>query len=236
VLVWPGRARAAILLDFDGTLSPIVARPEDARPVDGAVPVLQRLVGRSASVTIVTGRPEAFIREHLPVDGLDIAGLYGFEGSAPELPEEVIEQVHAAAEGEAGATVERKGASVAVHVRNVAFPDAVEMRLAGRLGKIADGHGLEIRRGKRVLELIAAGSPGKGDVVRARVEGLDAALYAGDDEADLEAFDALDEAERSGVVVCRVAVAGPEVPADLVGRADEVVGGPAALVHLLETL
>src|SRR4030095_5452327 len=47
---------AGIGLDFDGTLSEIVARPEHARPVDGAREVLIELAGRFRTVAIVTGR------------------------------------------------------------------------------------------------------------------------------------------------------------------------------------
>ena len=55
--------RAAILLDYDGTLAPIVARPEDALPAPGAADVLAGLLDRAGSVTVVTGRPAAFIKE-----------------------------------------------------------------------------------------------------------------------------------------------------------------------------
>ena len=48
--------RAGVLLDFDGTLSPIVARPELARIRDGARDAIARLVGRYAVVAIVSGR------------------------------------------------------------------------------------------------------------------------------------------------------------------------------------
>lgn len=229
-------ARAAILLDFDGTLSPIVARAEDARAVEGAAEAIAGLVERCRSVTIVTGRPADFIREHLPVPGIEVAGLYGLDEGAPLLPHEVLAEVDGAARVESGAMVERKGPSVAVHVRGAPDPDTAEGRLAPVLAEIAGRYGLEVRFGKRVLELVPAGSPGKRDVVRAVVAGADAALYAGDDVADLEAFDALDEASRSGLVAWKVVVRGAGTPAGLVARADEVLAGPGSLVHLLESL
>ncbi|MDP9242724.1 MAG: trehalose-phosphatase, partial [Actinomycetota bacterium] len=144
-------ARAAFLLDFDGTLSPIVVRPEEARPVAGAEEVLTGLVARAGSVTIVTGRRSAFIRSVLPVDGLDVIGQFGMEGSPP-MPPEVLAEVNAAVAEEPGVRVVDKGASIAVHVRTAPDPDAATARISGPLAAIADRFGLDVLPGKRVLE------------------------------------------------------------------------------------
>jgi trehalose 6-phosphate phosphatase len=63
-----------------------------------------------------------------------------------------------------------------------------------------------------------------------------AALYAGDDLADLEAFEALDQLALRGLAVVRVAVTGPETPPELIERSDLKVEGPCGLVDLLGTL
>ena len=47
---------AGILLDVDGTLSPIVERPELAELAAGARPVLSRLVERYRVVAAISGR------------------------------------------------------------------------------------------------------------------------------------------------------------------------------------
>src|SRR5207244_3594693 len=59
-------ARSAVLLDFDGALAPIVADPDAARPLPGALAALQRLVGRIGEVAVVSGRPVAFLQNALP--------------------------------------------------------------------------------------------------------------------------------------------------------------------------
>jgi len=89
-----------------------------------------------------------------------------------------------------------------------------------------------------VLELAPAETPGKGAVVAREVRARDlrACLFAGDDVADLAAFAALDELAAEGVVAVKIAVDGPETPAELRAGADTVVDGPAGLVRLLERL
>ncbi|GIU98200.1 MAG: trehalose 6-phosphate phosphatase [Actinomycetota bacterium] len=233
----PLLARAAVLLDFDGTLAPIVPRPEDARPIPGAAEVLAGLAARARAVAIVTGRPAAQVRALLPVAGLRVVGLYGFEGHPP-LPPEVLAAVEAVAAAEPGARVEPKGPSVAVHVRTADDPDGAQRRLRRALEPVAAAHGLVVRAGKRVWELVPAGVGSKAGAVAALIDELRpaAVLYAGDDVADLEAFGALGRAERSGLVAVRVAVHGPETPAALEEAADAVVNGPEGLLDLLRGL
>ncbi len=229
-------ADAAILLDYDGSLAPIVDRPQDAVPADGAVDVLTTLVDRAGSVTIVTGRPAAFVRELLPLPGLDVVGLYGLEGRPP-LPADLHAAVIAAIDDERGVHLEDKDASIAVHFRMAPDPVAAVERVGPSLVRIAEQHGLELLHGKRVLELAPAGG-GKGSVVRRVIAERDpaAALYAGDDLADLQAFAALGDLVRRGVPVTRVAVIGAETPDDLTAAADVMVEGPEGLLALLRDL
>lgn len=230
-------ADAAVLLDFDGSLAPIVPRPEDARPLPEVPDVLRELITRVRLVAIVTGRPSSTIRALLgPIPGLRIAGLYGFEDT-PALGADVLREVGDAVGGQAGVQVETKGPSVAVHYRNAPDPDGAAEALRARLSAIACRHGLRLLDGKRVWELAPAGAGGKGDAVDALVAELDpsAVLYAGDDVADLEAFAALDRAAPS-VLVRKVAVLGDEAPVALREAADVVVEGPAGLLELLRGL
>jgi trehalose 6-phosphate phosphatase len=89
-----------------------------------------------------------------------------------------------------------------------------------------------------VVELVPAGRPLKEGAVERIVadERLDAVLYAGDDTADLRAFEALDRLAERGVRTVKVAVHGRETPSELSDAADVVVDGPAGLVTLLRGL
>jgi trehalose 6-phosphate phosphatase len=226
-------ASAAILLDFDGTLAPIVADPAAARPVPEAPAVLTGLAERTAAVSVISGRPEAFIRSVLDVPGVEVIGLYGLADASP-LDPAVLEAIRALAATEPGAEVEDKRVSAALHVRRTADPDAAADRLLPAMTAIAEAHGRTVFVGKRVIEIAPLGSRKRAAVQRVltRVRPA-AALYAGDDLEDIEGFAALGE---SGVPACRVAVRGSETPERLIKVADVEVEGPVALLALLRSL
>ena len=229
--------RAGILVDFDGSLSPIVARPELAQIRVGARDALARLVGRFAVVAVVSGRTRAELETLIGVPGVRLAALYGIEDDTT-LPEDLEERVRAIAATIPGIRTEPKGGSIAVHYRGAADPQAAESALAGALASIAVETGMELIEGKKVLELVPAGRPLKGGAVERIVidAALDAVLYAGDDQADLKAFEVLDRLSADGLVAVKVAVHGPETPTALTASADVVVDGPAGLVGLLRRL
>jgi trehalose 6-phosphate phosphatase len=219
-------------------LAPIVARPELAEPEVGAREALMGVVGHFAVVAVVTGRRAEEVAALLSVPGLRYEGLYGLQGSAPELLLALLPQVERAAAMVPQAWVEDKGVSVAVHYR--ATPDPVRGRIAlmAALEPVAADAGMTLVEGKMVLELVPADRPMKGGVVE-RIAGgseLQAVLYAGDDVADLDAFDAVDRLAAAGLATVKVAVRGDETPAGLIDAADVVVEGPAGLVALLRGL
>jgi trehalose 6-phosphate phosphatase len=89
-----------------------------------------------------------------------------------------------------------------------------------------------------VVELVPAGRPRKGGAVERLVgeNHLSAALFAGDDMADLEAFRTLDSLAEKGLLALKVAVRGEETPQQLLDEATVVVEGPKGLVELLGQL
>jgi trehalose 6-phosphate phosphatase len=229
-----------MLLDFDGSLSEIVARPEHARPVDGAREVLAALAERYRLVGILTGRRSEEVAALLNVPHLRYFGLYGLESEddAPELVAAVVPLVRSASAVVPEAWVEDKGSSVAVHYRQAPDPVAARSALLIALQPVATDGGLRLIEGKMVLELVPRDRPLKGGAVERLVgeHGLEAVLYAGDDHADLDAFAALDRLAARGIDTVKVAVRGSETPATLVDAADVVVDGPNGLVALLRQL
>ncbi|MCJ7832245.1 MAG: hypothetical protein MUP92_02205, partial [Actinobacteria bacterium] len=109
--------RSAILLDFDGSLSEIVSRPELARPVDGAVAAVEALVPVFGLVAVVSGRPTDEVRSLLGVEGVHYEGSYGIGVAAAAPTDLPLAEVEQAAAATPGSMVEPKGVSVAVHYR-----------------------------------------------------------------------------------------------------------------------
>jgi trehalose 6-phosphate phosphatase len=229
---------AGILLDVDGTLSPIVERPELAELAAGARPVLSRLVERYRVVAAISGRTRDELEGLVDVVGVRLIGSYGL-ASGP-VPADVISAVLAAAAEVEGAWMETKGATIAVHYRATRDADAAGRLLQERLSALALPARMALVPGKYVVELVPAGLPLKEGAVDRIIqdEQLRAALYAGDDLADFLAFEALDRARGDGRLehTVKVAVRGAETPEELMAAADVVVDGPAEMIKLLATL
>jgi trehalose 6-phosphate phosphatase len=230
-------ASTGVFVDFDGTLSPIVDRPEDAAPVDGAVDVLASLATIFAVVAIVSGRGLEDLKMRVRTPGVLLAGSYGRERSdagfrrSTEGWETVAIAAVASVRDLNGVHVERKGTGVALHYR--ANPEHA-MAVDAIAETLAREFALEIRPGRMVVELITPG-PGKGDAIATLIaeRALDRVLVAGDDWGDLEAFRLLRE---SGVDATIVAVVSEEAPPGLTDHADLVLRGPAELVAFLREL
>jgi trehalose 6-phosphate phosphatase len=224
----PGRA--AILLDVDGTLAPIVVRPELAEVPEETRSELRRLVDRYALVACISGRTGAEARRLVGVDGVVYVGVHGLE-LAPDA-EAWREALRPFAALDWPWT-EDKGLTVAFHWREAPDDGAARAELE-TVSERARAAGLEARWGRKVLELRPPVEADKGTAVRALLEerGLVRALYAGDDTTDLDAFRGLDGCE----VAVRVAVASAESPPGLREAADLVVSSPAELLDLLGVL
>lgn len=232
-----------VVLDYDGTLSPIVEDAASAVPATGVPALLDRLVERFGRVAVVSGRPVAFLAPLLP-EGIALAGLYGLEleidGRRRDHPQagnwrEVVDDVagRAEARGPAGVVVERKGLSLTLHFRH---DPTLEAAVADYAADEAHRSGLEARPARMSYELHPPIEVDKGSTLLQLVGDASCVLFAGDDLGDLPGFDALDELDRRGVRTLRVAVDSAEAPTELLDRADVVVDGPEGLVTLLESL
>ncbi len=221
---------AALVLDVDGTLAPIVDRPEEARVPDETRRELHRLAGRYALVACVSGRAGADAARVVGVDGLRYVGAHGLEldPAAPAWRERLVRFAETVAW-----PVEDKGVTLSFHYRT--SPDLVAARaFLESVAERARAEEIDARFGRMVLELRPPLASDKGTAVRRLLDerGLRRALYAGDDTTDLDAFRALRDLEL-GVAV---AVASAEMPDALAPAADLVVRGPAGVVELLRCL
>ncbi len=212
---WPAIAhrlrgrRVALFLDFDGTLSPIVGRPDDAALRGRVRRVLMKLAGR-CPIAVVSGRARADVASRIAVPALIYAGDHGFDISGPGLsllPEiadaDVEQSVAAAAQaltrqlsGIKGVIVEAKRFSVAVHYRLVDETDMASID-AAVAAVTNEAPALRCFAGKKVYEIRPTAPWDKGNAViwLLHVLGLGTPnvvpIYIGDDTTDEDAFRAL---------------------------------------------
>jgi trehalose 6-phosphate phosphatase len=243
---------AGIFADFDGTLSEIAFLPHDARPIDGAVELLNDLGGRFGLVAIVSGRSAIQLAEWLG-PSVEIWGTHGAEyarGGSISLTERAarFEELMSLVRREAieaveeldleGVVIEDKRVMIGLHFRAATDVEGARSALDRLAQELADRHGLLRAGGRLAFELRPPEEFSKAAVVlqRARELDLKAAMFLGDDRVDLPGFDALDVLAEEGVTTLRVAVNSDEAPPELLDRADVVVEGPRAALELLRSL
>lgn len=246
---------AALLLDVDGTLAPVVPRPADAAVPAAVRELLGELGRRYGLVACVSGRQVLEARRVVGLDALTYVGNHGLEVLRPGADEPQADPaagpragapaalLDALAPGEldgAGLRREDKGAIQALHWRGASDEAAAEAR-ARELADRARAAGLVPRWGRKVLELRPVAGVDKGSAVDrllAEHSGIQLALYAGDDRTDLDAFRALRRRARGGrlrAAVC-VGVTSEEGPAEIAAEADLTVADTDELAGLLREL
>jgi trehalose 6-phosphate phosphatase len=232
-----------VFVDFDGTLSPIVADAASASLLPGAVDALAALASLYAVVAVVSGRPAGFLASRVPVPGVERWGAYGLESVTPSgavmidpaaeawRPAVAAAVVSARAAAPPGVVVEDKGIAVTLHYRSL--PSAREWAVGFALSESARS-GLSVHEARMSVELRPPVHMDKGVVIARATSayGLAAACAIGDDLGDLPAFRALDDVDHP----LRVAVGSAEAPAALLEAADLVVDGPPGVLALLKEL
>jgi trehalose 6-phosphate phosphatase len=223
--------RAALFLDVDGVLAPIVERPEDARVPAETRQELVRLGGSYGLVACVTGRTSQVARAIVGVGGVRYVGQHGLElePSAARF----ADRIHAFARTTGWSDVEVKPLTAAFHYRRAEDRDVARQTLEV-VATEALAQGFRTKWGRFVLEVVPPVDASKGSAVRTLLaeSGLRRAMYAGDDVTDLDGFRALDGLE----LAVRVAIASTEGPSELGELADLIVGSTDAFAEILSRL
>jgi len=204
------RTRSPMLLacDFDGTLAPIVARPEEAQLPDETRVLLRRLVeSKKLLVAMVSGRSLADVRHRVGIEGIVYCGNHGLEidgpginwssaeGHAhrPQLADAVC-TLRRQTTGIKGVIIEDKGLTATVHWRLVADESRDELRELVAAA-VQSRPGLRLAYGKAVWELRPRIDWNKGAAIllmlkRAGINTADT-ICLGDDDTDESSFRAL---------------------------------------------
>ena len=190
------RLSPLLAFDFDGTLAPIVARPDEARVPESVSLGLAELA-RDLPIAIITGRSVADVRPRLGFAPHYVIGNHGAEDpvepqsarASPAL--DALRQriaAHARDLAAAGVDVEDKRVSLALHYRLA--PDAGAALVC--IEALLQGIEPALRRlgGKCVVNVLAEGLPDMGDALAALVRrtNADAAVFIGDDVNDEAVF------------------------------------------------
>lgn len=238
---WARSGRLVLLLDFDGTLAPIVARPELAAIPAATREALERLRARpGVEVAVVSGRGMADVRERAALGDIAYAGNHGMEiegaglhrihpdaAAARPLLARAAERIRAGLAEIPGAFLEDKALTLSIHYR-LAPERADEVRRVVEQG-VEGEEALKVTAGKMVLEVRPRVDWDKGKAVLFLLEQIRPpegapVLYLGDDTTDEDAFRALSERPGGGegVLVAESPPAGSAAASRL--RSPEEVG------------
>ncbi len=246
----------ALFCDLDGTLAPIVERPEQVEISASARDALVNAAENLGLCAVVTGRPALEARQLVGLDTISYAGNHGIE-----LLQAGSDQVRAhplltGHEGDAaafldsvqltelqdlGIRIEDKGAIVALHWRGNQTSGELE-HLIQQISDRAKANGLEPRGGRMVLELRPGVAIDKGVAVTELLEGaagITSAIFFGDDLTDLDAFAALDQLVAASQLktATKVAVLSSETSdLGLTDNADICLEGPAEVADLIREI
>jgi trehalose 6-phosphate phosphatase len=248
--------RVAILLDIDGTLAPIVQHAADANVPETTRQLLIAVAKRYGLVACVSGRRASEARAMVSIGTISYVGTHGVELLRagwteavldPEV-EDWVRRIQAFGRESDTADLrkrrvrlEDKGAIVAFHWRGAPDEDAAKAAIDA-VAERAQAAGLRTHWGRKVLEVRPPIKIDKGRGIKALLadagDGIDAALYAGDDTTDLDAFRALTELVAEGRLTraLRVGVSSEEGPSEIAAEADVVVDGPDGMRDLLAAL
>jgi len=247
---------AAIFCDIDGTLAPIVDRPERSRVGKEVPALLSRLGRRYGCVACVSGRAAAEARRLVGVGSITYVGSHGAEvmhaGDArPQLVDAfsgwegrtrafVRDRENERAFKQLRIRLEDKGPIQVLHWRGADDEEGAEAQ-ASEIAELARAESLIPLWGRKVLDIRPVAGIDKGTAVhRLLVEHapLDAAIFAGDDRTDLDAFRAMKRlagGSRLGAAIL-VGVASAESPPEIEAEADVVVSGTDGVLKILKAL
>lgn len=245
--------KAAILLDIDGTLSPIVEYAAEANVPEGTRQLLIEISRRYRLVACVSGRRASEARAMVAIGTISYLGSHGAELLRAGWTEPVLDpslrewarrihefgrEVDTADLRRHRVRMEDKGAILAFHWRGARDEAAARAAIDEAAGR-AEAAGFRTHRGRKVLEVRPPVRIDKGAGIRSFLDGADmeAALYVGDDATDLDAFRTLSELVEEGQLsrAVRVGVRSEEGPPEI-DQADVTVEGTAGVQELLAAL
>lgn len=230
-------ARLGVVTDMDGTISPIVPRPEDAQPTPRSRELLAALAGRITLVAAISGRAADDLRQRIGLDDhMVFVGNHGLErwADGQVMPDPATDAYRAALEQLknalnarirealplehtlAGVEIEDKARTLSIHYRRATDPTTAADWLRPHLQDLTRQHDLKLFEGRMLFEVRPPLDINKGTAFAQLVREfqLDAAVYLGDDTTDADAMRVARELRQAGqCYALGLGVEGDETPA-----------------------
>jgi len=195
------KPRLGLVTDVDGTISPIVDVPDEARVTPRNLELLAKLQAQLTLTAVISGRAAEDVHQRVGLPGLVYVGNHGMESwqdgevhvspvtaayrdnlstAVPEIKQIMV----------GGMRFEDKGATLSVHYRQTCDPERIADELTPTMQSIAEKHGLYLTRGRMVYEFRPPVKIDKGTAFEELVKThqLEAAFYLGDDTTDVAVF------------------------------------------------
>ena len=238
-----------LISDIDGTLAPIVPRPEEAAVSPRCRALLKGLVERGVRVALITGRALGVARAMLALEGVAYAANHGLslwlEGRE-ETPASVAEYVSRAQEvmralaglDIPGVTLEDKGPVLAVHYRRAVNEGVARGAVLRAIEALPAAQAFRLHEGRKVIEMRPPLAINKGTALAALAPrlGVRAVICLGDDATDIDMFRAVDRLREGGLPGATVAVRNEEATPEVLASADYWVEGVPGVEWLLQEL
>jgi trehalose 6-phosphate phosphatase len=243
-----------LLFDIDGTLSPIVPTPDEARLYPGVAELLHQ-AQKYAHVGIITGRAVRKGAQLVNVDGITYIGTHGMEWCDGHPDQHSVELMPQAlpyvepgralldmAERELadlpGIIVEHKSVGGSIHYRRTPDPEQARMRILATLAEPVKHAQMRIGEGKRVIEILAPLKVNKGQALRRFTEQfkLSGIIFAGDDRTDLDGVLEVRKLRQEGVAAHAIVVQHLDTLPALLEHADTLVQEVEGMVQQLKEM
>ena len=240
-----------LISDVDGTIAEIAPTAEAVKVTPGCKKHLRVLVKRLPLVAVISGRLTKVVRRLVGVDGVVYNGNHGLErwvkGKVEVRPEAqgYVEKTAAAIKElgpillPLGVRFEDKGAGLVFHYRTLPHREEVREAILKEISRSSAARWFKVDQARTVIELRPPLEVSKGSVVRELIESyhLRAAVYMGDDVADIDAFDTIRTLSRGTMFRgLALGVVGEETPPEVAERADLLLRGVSEVEAFLSWL
>jgi trehalose 6-phosphate phosphatase len=234
---------AALITDIDGTISPIVPRPDSATVSESVRASLRRLAAKLALTAVITAREASVARRMVGVRGITYVGNYALDGAfgrkiGSKALARARQDIRPLLAPFPCVTLEDKGVSFSLHYRNCE-DGTMRERLLALAASIAAAADARILEGKQVIELVPGGLPDKGVAIARLLQSkaIRGVVYLGDDVSDVAVFrEVARRRDESGLPGLSVAVIDAETDETVREAADMTVAGVEEAEELLASL